>query len=128
MTDHETKVAHRERKALILAGGAARSSAQGGPLMLESLGDCSILECVVRNACEVVRPENIYIVVGDHLAAIRERLGAGYHYVRQEQALGTGHAVLQVAPLLQDFDGDLLILYGDTPLLRPATIRGLLNR
>lgn len=128
MTDHETTVAHRERKALILAGGAARSSPEGGPLMLESLGDCSILECVVRNAREVVRPENIYIVVGDHLAAIRERLGASYQYVRQEQALGTGHAVLQVAPLLKDFDGDLLILYGDTPLLRPATIRGLLNR
>ena len=42
--------------------------------------------------------------------------------------MGTGHAVLQVRPYLEDFAGDLLVLYGDTPLFRPASIRGLLNR
>ena len=36
--------------------------------------------------------------------------------------------MLQVAPLFKNFDGNLLILYGDTPLFRPASIRGLLNR
>ncbi|HIQ06170.1 MAG TPA: glucosamine-1-phosphate N-acetyltransferase, partial [Anaerolineae bacterium] len=41
---------------------------------------------------------------------------------------GTGHAVLQTYPQLQDYHGDLLILYGDTPLLRAASIRGLINR
>ena len=41
---------------------------------------------------------------------------------------GTGDAVRQLQPLLHDFDGDLLILYGDTPLFSPASIRGLINR
>ncbi|HIC90262.1 MAG TPA: glucosamine-1-phosphate N-acetyltransferase, partial [Anaerolineae bacterium] len=49
-------------------------------------------------------------------------------YVFQEEPLGTGHAVLQTYPQLQDYHGDLLILYGDTPLLRAASIRGLINR
>ncbi len=56
-----------------------------------------------------------------------------YHYVVQEEQRGTGHAVLQLAPLFKDFDGalwngDLLILYADTPLFRLNSIRGLLNR
>ena len=36
--------------------------------------------------------------------------------------------MLQLAPMLKDYQGNLLILYGDTPLFRPASIRGLLNR
>ena len=96
--------------------------------MLESLGDRTILECAVQNALELVRPEHTYLVVGSSQPEIRERLGDAYQYVYQDEALGTGHAVLQVAPFLKDFDGDLLVLYGDTPLLRAGSIRGLLNR
>ncbi|MBC8446401.1 MAG: glucosamine-1-phosphate N-acetyltransferase, partial [Chloroflexi bacterium] len=59
---------------------------------------------------------------------VQEHLGPAYHYVVQEEQLGTGHAVLQAQPHLQDYDGDLLILYGDTPLFRAASIRGLINR
>lgn len=55
-------------------------------------------------------------------------LGDDFHYVVQEKPLGTGDAVLQVARELNGFQGTLLILYGDTPLYRPASIRGLLNR
>ncbi len=96
--------------------------------MLETLGERSILQCVVQNALQVVRPEDIYVVVGYRQDDVRAHLGAKYRYVVQEEALGTGHAVLQVSKSLQDFHGNLLILYGDTPLFRPDSIRGLLNR
>ncbi len=46
----------------------------------------------------------------------------------RNEALGTGDAVRRLQPLLQDYEGDLLILYGDTPLFSPASIRGLINR
>ncbi len=59
---------------------------------------------------------------------MRAHLGEAYQYIEQREQLGTGHAVLQLQPLLQDYQGDLLVLYGDTPLYRPDTIRGLLNR
>jgi alpha-D-glucose phosphate-specific phosphoglucomutase len=55
-------------------------------------------------------------------------LGNRYTYICQEEQLGTGHAVLQLKPLLADFHGDLFIIYGDTPLFRLDSIRGLLNR
>ena len=65
-------------------------------------------------------PADTYVVVGYRGEAIRAHLGPGYSYVVQEEPRGTGDAVRQLQPLLQDFDGDLLILYGDTPLFSPG--------
>jgi bifunctional UDP-N-acetylglucosamine pyrophosphorylase/glucosamine-1-phosphate N-acetyltransferase len=47
--------------------------------------------------------------------------------VEQREQLGTGHAVQQLLPHLQDFDGDLLVLNGDVPLLRPETLEKLIK-
>ena len=116
-----------ELKAVILAGGA--KVAQGNkPMLLQKLGDRTILEYVVANARQVVSADDLYVVVGDLHEEVRAQLGNGRHYVVQEKPQGTGHAVRQLAPLLKDYEGNLLILYGDTPLFRPASIRGLLNR
>jgi phosphomannomutase/CTP:molybdopterin cytidylyltransferase MocA len=115
-------------KAVILAAGKEAITADGQPLVLQKLGERSILQCVVQNALQVVAPEDIYVVVGYHQDEVRAHLGDAYHYVVQEEALGTGHAVLQVSKLLKGYTGNLLILYGDTPLFRPDSIRGLLNR
>ena len=118
----------RPLKAVILAGGKDAGTGDGRSIMLQTLGERSILQCVVQNALELVSPEDIYIVVGYRQEDVRAHLGPAYHYVYQDLPLGTGHAVLQVTPLLEEFEGNLLILYGDTPLFRSASIRGLLNR
>jgi len=115
-------------KAVILAAGREAIAADAGPMVLQMLGDLGIVDCVVQGALQVVPPDDLYIVVGYQREKVEAHLGPGYRYVVQEEQLGTGHAVLQLYPLLKDFQGDLLILYGDTPLFRPATIRGLLNR
>lgn len=115
-------------KAIILAAGKAALNGDGKPLVLQSLGDRTVLHCVVQNALQLVRPDDIYIVAGEREQDVRAELGGDYHYVLQQTPLGTGHAVLQAAAELNGFDGDLLILYGDTPLFRPGSIRGLLNR
>jgi bifunctional N-acetylglucosamine-1-phosphate-uridyltransferase/glucosamine-1-phosphate-acetyltransferase GlmU-like protein len=47
--------------------------------------------------------------------------------VLQEPQLGTGHAVAQAEPILADFQGDVLVLYGDVPLLQSSTLRTLLD-
>jgi UDP-N-acetylglucosamine diphosphorylase/glucosamine-1-phosphate N-acetyltransferase len=47
--------------------------------------------------------------------------------VIQAEQLGTGHAVMQTIPALRGFDGDLMVLSGDVPLLKGATMRGLLD-
>ena len=115
-------------KAVILAAGKDALGPDGRSIMLSPLGDRSVLECVLHNALELVPPQDITVVVGYRREDVCSLLGSGYHYVIEENQLGTGHAVLQARQALRDFDGDLLILYGDTPLFRPASIRGLLNR
>ena len=117
-----------ETKAIILAAGRRTLAEDGRPLVLQTLGDRTILDCVVENALGVVHPDDIYVVVGYRQEEVRAHLGDKVCYVLQEEPLGTGHAALQALPLLRAFEGSLLILYGDTPLFRPASIRGLLNR
>ncbi|MGO8759069.1 MAG: sugar phosphate nucleotidyltransferase [Terracidiphilus sp.] len=114
-------------KAVILAAGET-VIVDGQPLILQTLGDRSVLECVVENARELVRPEDMYIVIGGLQREVRSLLGEDFNYVVQEEPLGTGDAVSQVSKLLKDFSGNLLILYGDTPLMRSGSLRGLLNR
>jgi len=120
-------------KAVILAAG--RDAADGEPIVLQPLGDRNIIDHVLHNVLQLVSRDDLYIVVGyqgervqAHLEGEKAGETPSYNYVTQEELLGTGHAVLQLRPLLEDFHGDLLILYGDTPLFRPASIRGLLNR
>ncbi|MGA3082641.1 MAG: sugar phosphate nucleotidyltransferase [Terracidiphilus sp.] len=115
-------------KAVILAAGNQAITANGEPLVLQTLGERSILQCVVQNALEVVEQEDIYVVVGYRQDDVRAHLGPKFHYVVQKEALGTGDAMLQASRALRDLPGNLLILYGDTPLFRPDSIRGLLNR
>ncbi|MGZ4974895.1 MAG: NTP transferase domain-containing protein [Limisphaerales bacterium] len=112
-------------KAVVLAAGKA-SIHTGRPLVLEKLGDKSILQCVIANALELVGPDEIYVV--DNGDPELRTADARLHYVEQRSAVGTGDAVLQVVKQLDGFKGTLLILYGDTPLFRSASIRGLLNR
>jgi len=115
-------------KAVILAAGKDATTAEGQSLVLKKLGDHTILEYVVQNALQVVGPEHVYVVVGYRQQEVRDHLGPRFHYVEQEKPRGTGDAVLQVCKTLPEFDGNLLVLYGDTPLFRPASIMGLLNR
>jgi alpha-D-glucose phosphate-specific phosphoglucomutase len=114
-------------KAVILAAGRSETT-EGQPLLLQSLGERTVLECAVHNALQLVMPEDCFMVVGSRRQEVRERLGDKYRYVVQQDPLGTGDAVRRVAPELRHFHGNLLILYGDTPLFRPDSIRGLLNR
>ncbi len=118
----------RELKAVILAAGRETASEETRSILLNDLGGRKVIDYVVQNALQVVPPKDLIIVVGCEAEAMRAHLGPAYQYIRQEERRGTGHAVLQLKPLLQDFRGDLLILYGDTPLFRPDSIRGLLNR
>ena len=118
----------QELKVVILAAGKESISPDIKPILLQDLGDHKVIDYVIQNSRELVSPYDLYLVVGYRHEEVRTHLGAGYQYIVQEEQRGTGHAVLQLKPLLKDYHGDLLILYGDTPLFRPDSIRGLLNR
>jgi len=119
---------YRPIKGVVLAAGNRSITEDGLPLLLQELGGKKIIDYVMANAALVAAPADTYVVVGYRQEAIREHLGPAYQYVVQESPLGTGHAVHLLRPLLNDFNGDLLILYGDTPLFSSTSIRGLINR
>ncbi len=118
----------RELKVVILAAGKESDARDSKPILLQDLGDRKVVDYVLQNAMRLVSSHDLYIVVGSQQEEMRAHLGPGYQYINQDKQLGTGHAVLQLKPLLADFHGNLLILYGDTPLFRKDSIRGLLNR
>lgn len=128
MNDLEKRPFRHPLKAIILAAGAGKRSGVDYPKVLQPLGEQKIIDYVVKNALRFVAPADLTIVVGQENDPVAQHLGDAFQYVVQPQPLGTGDAVRCTASLLQDFDGDLLILYGDTPLFRSSPLRGLINR
>jgi bifunctional UDP-N-acetylglucosamine pyrophosphorylase/glucosamine-1-phosphate N-acetyltransferase len=69
------------------------------------------------------------VVVGNGREQVEPLVAVhGGEVVVQEPQLGTGHAVLQAQPALDGFEGDILILYGDTPRVETATLQAMLAR
>ena len=82
----------------------------------------------VLDLARQLAPQRLIVVVGHQAEGVRavcEPYGAVC--VLQEPQLGTGHAVAQAEALLADSPGDVLVLYGDVPLLQPATVHALLE-
>ncbi|MCB0014838.1 MAG: NTP transferase domain-containing protein, partial [Anaerolineales bacterium] len=117
-----------ELKVIILAAGSGQRAGVAYPKVLQPLGDAKIIDYVVKNALRFAAPGDIYVVIGRQGDQVQAHLGREYNYVLQPAPRGTGDAVRCTAPFLRDFAGDLLILYGDTPLFRPSPLRGLVNR
>ncbi|MEA3307965.1 MAG: NTP transferase domain-containing protein [Chloroflexota bacterium] len=115
-------------KALVLA--ASPSDRDGTPYfkILEPLGKQLLIDYVIEEVLRFVIPSDLYVVTGFQGKQVHAHLGTRFNYLTQEELRGTGHAVLQAASQLHAYQGDLLILYGDTPLFRTSSIQGLLNR
>lgn len=83
-----------------------------------------MLEIVLENT-GFIAPDDTYIVVGYGKEKIIEHFGDRYHYVEQRQQLGTGHAVMECAPDFADFDGVVLVTFGDMPLFRRSEMEAM---
>jgi bifunctional UDP-N-acetylglucosamine pyrophosphorylase / glucosamine-1-phosphate N-acetyltransferase len=112
----------------ILAAGKGTRMKSRLPKVLHQLGGRSLLEQVIRSA-DSLQPERILAIVGYERDTVREAMAhlPQLEFVEQTEQLGTGHAVQQLMPHLQGFVGDLIVLNGDLPLLRPETLRSLLE-
>jgi bifunctional UDP-N-acetylglucosamine pyrophosphorylase / glucosamine-1-phosphate N-acetyltransferase len=112
----------------ILAAGKGTRMKSDLPKVLHSLGGRSLVEQVLRG-CESLQPERQLAIVGYQADRVRTAMAHWPHleFVEQAQQLGTGHAVQQLLPHLANFAGDLLVLNGDVPLLRPESLQKLLQ-
>lgn len=114
---------------LILAAGKGTRMKSAVPKVLHDVAGKPVIEYVLDVAA-ALNPCTTTLVVGHQGDAVQQALsGHGeLRFLRQEPQLGTAHALLQAAPLFAGVDGTLLLLYGDVPLLTPATLRALLAR
>jgi bifunctional UDP-N-acetylglucosamine pyrophosphorylase/glucosamine-1-phosphate N-acetyltransferase len=111
---------------VILAAGQGKRMKSDLPKVLQPLAGRPMLEHVIRCAREL-DPAAIYVVYGHGGERVREALASQpVSWVLQAQQLGTGHALMQAAPGIPD-DHTVLVLYGDVPLTRAATLRTLLE-
>ena len=83
-----------------------------------------LLETVLREL-SFVSKEDIYIVVGYHKEKVMAYFGDDFHYVEQKEQLGTGHAVLVCEPWFRDYNGTVLVTFGDMPLFRGEVMRAM---
>ena len=112
----------------ILAAGKGTRMRSDLPKVLHLLGGRSLVERVLIS-CADLQPERQLAIVGYQANRVKEAMldYPDLEFVEQTQQLGTGHAVQQLLPYLADFQGDLLVLNGDVPLLRPETLKALLQ-
>jgi len=119
----------------ILAAGRGTRMKSDLPKVLHLLGSRSLLEHVIESVTGLA-VERLLVIVGYGADQVRSQLGETVQlgerslkleYVEQTEQLGTGHAVQQLLPYLQDFQGELLVLNGDVPLLRSQSITALLD-
>jgi bifunctional UDP-N-acetylglucosamine pyrophosphorylase/glucosamine-1-phosphate N-acetyltransferase len=112
---------------VILAAGQGKRMKSALPKVLQPLAGAPILAHVLQ-AAKALSADAIYVVYGHGGDRVKEVLASEpVQWVLQAEQLGTGHAVAQAMPAIPD-DHHVLILYGDVPLVRQATLRQLIER
>ena len=112
--------------AILAAGKGTRMRSQR-PKVLHKIGSLTLVERTLKTA-NSLNPDRCFVIVGYAADQVRATVtNPQVDFVEQTQQLGTGHAVQQLLPHLQGFQGDLLILNADVPLLRPSTLETLLD-
>ena len=116
-------------KAVILAAGkGTRMKSETTPKVLHEIMGKPLLGYILDNVKNFVSEE--FVIVGHHAQEVEDFVKNNYTDARtvlQTPQLGTGHAVSMVCPYLENFDGVVLILCGDTPLIKEETLKEFVN-
>lgn len=113
---------------IILAAGQGTRMNSDLPKVLHKIAGAPLLHHAMR-AGAAIEPERIVVVAGHGAEAVSKAVSAfdeTAEVVIQAEQKGTGHAVMQALPALEGFDGKVIVLYGDSPLIRPETLEAML--
>jgi len=118
-----------ERVAIILAAGISARMNTELPKVLHEVCGRPMLAYVL-DACREVGIGKIYVVVGFGNEQIKERFNQTEDivWIQQKEQKGTAHAVMSCRQYLKDFQGQTLVLCGDGPLIRPSTLKTLIQK
>ena len=112
---------------IILAAGQGTRMQSDLPKVLHPLGGVPMIAHALASG-QAMEPARIAVVCGhgaDAVAAAVAEFAPDAQVVIQSEQKGTGHAVAQAAPVLEGVEGDAVVLYGDTPFIRPETLEAM---
>ena len=113
-------------KTVILAAGKGTRMKSETPKVLHTIFDKTLVGYVIEAVNDTGLADENYIIVGHQAEKVSEHITNNYSNsktVLQSPQLGTGHAVSMVCPYLEDYNGEVVILCGDTPLITSQTIK-----
>lgn len=111
-------------KTLILAAGKGTRMKSDMPKVIHKVNGVPMITKIIDTLSGLNPKENI-LILGHKKEEVLKVVGENCDYVLQTEQLGTGHAVIQAKEKLEGYDGDVMILCGDTPLLRESTLKSL---
>jgi len=113
--------------AIVLAAGEGTRMKSEKAKVLHQVSGVPMICHVVDTLLEL-KLDKIYVVIGNHGEEVTKSISdKNLDFIWQKEQLGTGHAVSQVKDKLKNFDGTVLVLCGDVPLIRSTTLKKLLD-
>ncbi len=109
---------------IVLAAGMGTRMKSDLPKVLHQIAQAPMLVHAMRSGASL-SPDHTVVVAGHGAEAVNKAAKAydeAAQVVLQTEQLGTAHAVAQAAPALAGYEGDAIVLYGDTPFIRPETL------
>ncbi len=113
-----------ETAVVVLAAGQGTRMRSHLPKVMHVVAGRPMIAYVL-DAVDALQPDRVVVVVGDGMEGVADAVRP-HPTVVQSPRLGTGHAVMAARPALEGFAGDVLVVYGDTPLISAATLERLL--
>jgi bifunctional UDP-N-acetylglucosamine pyrophosphorylase/glucosamine-1-phosphate N-acetyltransferase len=116
---------------VILAAGAGTRMKSSLPKVVHKLSGKPLIQWSIDSAASL-KPDNIVVVLGHGSEKVEKYLSEigvkNLNFVYQKQQLGSAHAVMQAEKVLKEYNGNILVLNGDVPLIKKATLSSLMKR
>jgi len=110
--------------SLILAAGKGTRMKSDLPKVVHKVNGIPMVKKIM-NILEELNVEKNILILGHKKEVVLKSIGEEKIYVVQNEQLGTGHAVMMAKDMLKDYDGDVMVVCGDTPLLKVETLKKL---
>ena len=117
----------KDTTVIILAAGKGSRMNSDIPKVLHEINNKSLIMHVIDSA-KKISPKQIIVIVGFKKQLVKENLkDNALKFVEQTEQLGTGHAIKMCLPELKKINGNVLILSGDVPLIKPETLNTFID-
>ena len=113
--------------AIVLAAGKGTRMKSNKSKLVHKIYGKELVKRVIEVA-KKAEVSDIITIVGYKKEQVQQVLGNSVKYAYQEEMLGTGHAVMQAEQFLRGKKGKVIILNGDVPILRPSTLKSLIEK